>query len=133
MAFRFTLSSSSGIPYYRQIVNQVIFGVANGMLEPGEQLPTVRQLAVTLQVNLNTIAKAYSELELRGVVNTQQGTGTFISETSPELDPKEKEKGLERLCRTFLDEAAALGANTQEAITVLNQIEKKHQNNKTGR
>jgi GntR family transcriptional regulator len=133
MAFRFLLSSSSGVPYYRQIVNQVILGVANGVLEPGEQLPTVRQLAVSLQINLNTIAKAYNELELRGVVNTQQGTGTFISETRPELDPKEKEKGLERLCRTFLDEVAATGASTSEAIAALKEIEEKHKNVKKGR
>jgi GntR family transcriptional regulator len=118
------LSNSSGVPYYRQIVNHVIYGVANGILKPGERLPTVRQLAVDLQVNLNTIAKAYSELELRGIVNTQQGTGTFVSENSSELDPREKEKGIERLCSRFLDEVAAMGASSGEALTTLKKIEK---------
>lgn len=132
MAYKFSLSSSSGVPYYRQIVNQVIYGVANGIMQPGKQLPTVRQLAVTLEVNLNTIAKAYNELELRGIVNTQQGTGTFISESRPALKPGEKEKGLERLCRTFLDEAAALGASAQEVMSVLKKLKSDIKTLKTG-
>ncbi len=124
MAFIFTLSNSSGVPYYRQIVNHVIYGVANGMLKPGEKLPTVRQLAVDLQVNLNTISKAYSELEIRGIINTQQGTGTFVSESGAELDPAEKAKGIEMLCGRFLDEVAAMGVSTDEALSVLKKIEK---------
>lgn len=132
LAFTFTLSNSSGVPYYRQIVNQVIYGVANGMLKPGERLPTVRQLAVDLQVNLNTIAKAYSELELRGIVNTQQGTGTFVSEGGPGLDPREKARGIERLCREFLDEVAAMGVSTGEALSTLERIEKERANPRKG-
>jgi GntR family transcriptional regulator len=132
VAFAFTLSNSSGVPYYRQIVNHVIFGVANGMLKPGERLPTVRQLAVDLQVNLNTIAKAYSELELRGVINTQQGTGTFVSEGNTELDPREKERGIGRLCDTFLDQVAGMGVSTDEALAILRKIEKERKNSKRG-
>ncbi|MBD3320746.1 MAG: GntR family transcriptional regulator [Chitinivibrionales bacterium] len=125
MAFSFMLSNSSGVPFYRQIVNQVIYGVANGMLKPGERLPTVRRLAVDLQVNLNTIAKAYSELELRGILNTQQGTGTFVSDNNEGIDPGEKEKEIERLCSRFLDEVAAMGARSGDAIAVLRKIENK--------
>ena len=132
MAFKFTLNNSSGVPYYRQIVNQVIYGVVNSILEPGERLPTVRQLSVDLQVNLNTIAKAYGELELRGIVNTQQGTGTFISGNESTIDPVEKEKGLKRLCGTFLDEIAALGIKTEDALTTLKKIEKERRNLKKG-
>lgn len=130
MAFKFTLNNSSGVPYYRQIVNKVIYGVVNSILEPGERLPTVRQLAVDLQVNLNTIAKAYSELELRGIVNTQQGTGTFISGNKSAIDPIEKEKGLNRLCCTFLDEIASLGIKTGDAFSTLKKIEKERRNPK---
>lgn len=130
MAFKFKLNSSSGVPYYRQIVNQVIYGMANSILEPGERLPTVRQLAVDLQVNLNTIAKAYSELELRGFVNTQQGTGTFISDKKVSVDPEEKEKGLMRLCSTFLDEISTLGISTTEALNTLKKIEKERKKSK---
>ncbi len=132
MAFKFTLNNSSGIPYYRQIVNQVIYGVVNSIFEPGERLPTVRQLAVDLQVNLNTIVKAYSELELRGIVNTQQGTGTFISDNRSTVDPVEKEKGLNRLCSTFMDEISALGINTGDAFSTLKKIEKERRNPKKG-
>ena len=132
MAFKFTLNNSSGVPYYRQIVNQVTYGVVNAILEPGERLPTVRQLSVDLQVNLNTIAKAYSELELRGIVNTQQGTGTFISGNESTIDPKEKEKGLKRLCCTFIDEIATLGIKTEDAFTTLKKIEKERGNLKKG-
>jgi GntR family transcriptional regulator len=122
LAFTFTLSNSSGVPYYRQIVNQVIFGAANGLLKPGERLPTVRQLAVDLQVNLNTIAKAYSELEIRGIVHTQQGTGTFVSEINNEFRPEEKKKEIERLCNRFLDEIASMGISSKEVIPTLNKI-----------
>jgi GntR family transcriptional regulator len=132
LAFKFTLNNSSGVPYYRQIVNQVTYGVVNLILEPGERLPTVRQLSVDLQVNLNTIAKAYSELELRGIVNTQQGTGTFISGNEASIDPIEKEKGMKRLCSTFLDEIAALGIKTEDAFTTLKKIEKERRNLKKG-
>lgn len=132
MAFTLTLNSSSGVPYYRQIVNQVIFGIANGMLKPGQRLPTVRQLAVDLQVNLNTIVKAYSELEVRGIINTQQGTGTFVAESSDEVDPVEKQKGIERVCGAFLDELAALGISTTEAIATLKSIESQRRNTSQG-
>lgn len=122
MAFKFTLSNSSGVPYYRQIVNQVMYGVANDLLKPGERLPTVRQLAVDLQVNLNTIVKAYNELELRGVVNTQQGTGTFVSENGSLIDPQEKQKAIERVCSKFLDEIASMGLSNEEVATTLKKI-----------
>jgi GntR family transcriptional regulator len=111
-------------------VNHVIYGVANGLLQPGERLPTVRQLAVDLQVNLNTITKSYSELELRGIINTQQGTGTFVSEKSAGLDPEEKEKGIERLCCSFLDQLASMGVSINEALSTLKKIEKERNNPK---
>ena len=132
MSFKFTLNNKSGVPYYRQIVNQITYGVANKILSPGERLPTVRQLSVDLQVNLNTIAKAYSELELRGIVNTQQGTGTFISENESVVDPKEKEIGLKHLCCTFLDEIAALRIKTDDAFAALKKIELERMKPKKG-
>src|SRR4051812_17531702 len=78
-SFRFQLDLRSGVPAYRQIIDQVMVGVANGLLEPGSQLPTVRQLAVDLAVTPNTIARAYKEMELRGLIDTQQGIGSFVS------------------------------------------------------
>lgn len=78
---KFLLDYSSGVPVYRQIIDQIRFGIASGHLKLGEQLPTVRALAVELKVNLNTVSKAYKELEIKNILETQQGTGTFINET----------------------------------------------------
>src|ERR1700757_1675540 len=78
--FRFRLDLHSGVPVYRQIVDQVRGGVASGALAVGDQLPTVRQLAVDLSINPNTVVRAYRELEFGGLLETHQGTGTFISD-----------------------------------------------------
>jgi GntR family transcriptional regulator len=77
--FRFLLDLNSGVPVYRQIIDQVRGGIASGALAAGDQLPTVRQLAVDLEVNPNTVVRAYRELEFGGLLETHQGTGTFIS------------------------------------------------------
>ena len=73
--FPFQLDLRSGVPVYRQIIDQVMGGKASGLLLPGDQLPTVRQVAVDLSINPNTVVRAYRELEIRGVLETQQGTG----------------------------------------------------------
>ena len=78
-SFQFGLDLHSGVPVYRQIIDQVVGGIAASALAGGDQLPTVRQLAVDLAINPNTVIRAYRELEIRGVLETQQGTGTFIS------------------------------------------------------
>ena len=81
----FTLDTASGVPFYRQIIRRIADAVLAGTLPPGTRLPTIRSLASQLKINPNTIAKAYAELELRGIVTTQVGSGTFISE-NPEPD-----------------------------------------------
>ena len=86
MPVRFQLDTASGVPFYRQVIDQVLAGIATGALSRGERLPTVRALAVELAVNLNTVARAYKELEIRGVLATQQGSGTFVaSESMPDF------------------------------------------------
>src|SRR5208282_6703158 len=92
--FRFLLALHSGVPAYRQIIDQVRGGLASGALSPGDQLPTVRQLAVDLAVNPNTVVRAYRELEIRGVLETQQGTGTFISQKEVQRDEVERQRQL---------------------------------------
>ena len=87
---KFLLDYSSGVPIYRQIIDQIRFGIASGQLKLGEQLPTVRALAVELKVNLNTVSKAYKELEIRNILETQQGSGTFISQVGTEVSEKER-------------------------------------------
>src|SRR6476469_806912 len=93
----FRLDASSRVPRYRQIIDQVLLAVGDGRLRAGTQLPTVRQLAVDLSVNLNTVAKAYREMEIRGIVQTQQGNGTFVSKRRADRRPAERKKALEGL------------------------------------
>ena len=88
--FSFRLDLKSGVPVYRQIIDQVTGGMAAGALVAGDQLPTVRQVAVDLSINPNTVVRAYRELEIRGVLETQQGTGTFISRQKVKRDDAER-------------------------------------------
>jgi GntR family transcriptional regulator len=115
----FRLDSGSGVPFYRQVIDQVLLAVADGRLRPGERLPTVRQLAVDLSVNLNTIARAYREMEIRGIVETQQGTGTFVAHRKAEKKTAERRKALERLVDQALSSAAAQGFATEELAEAL--------------
>ena len=115
----FRLDPSSGVPFYRQIIDQVLLGVADGRLTPGGQLPTVRQLAVDLSVNLNTVAKAYREMEIRGIVETQQGTGTFLAARKPERRAKDRDKALQALLEQFLALAASRGFSAEDVSAAL--------------
>jgi GntR family transcriptional regulator len=119
----FRLNDRSGVPIYRQIQDLIRFGVASGRLLPGEQLPTVRALAVELAVNPNTVIRAYTELEREGVLRTEQGTGTFVSASSRAgLDPEERRDKLEGLCTEFLAQAARYGFSPDETIRVLRTL-----------
>lgn len=113
---KFNLDPKTGAPYYRQIIDQIRFGIAKGDLKIGEQLPTVRALAVELKVNLNTVAKAYKELEIQNVLETQQGTGTFISRDEVQLTEKEKNKKLEDICNEFSTIAFSYGFTIKDII-----------------
>src|SRR5512143_217255 len=110
----FTLDTSSGVPFYRQIIDKVLLAIADGRLRPGTQLPTVRQLAVDLSVNLNTVGKAYREMEIRGIVETQQGTGTFIATRRADRRPAERRRALDGLVDRFVALAAAGGFSLEE-------------------
>jgi DNA-binding transcriptional regulator YhcF (GntR family) len=89
------------------------------------QLPTVRSLAVDLKINPNTVAKAYNQLELRGIVTTQQGTGTFIADREVKMDDIERERILAELSKSFLTKAASYGFTLQEVVDHLREIESK--------
>ncbi len=123
----FKLDPKSGIPFYRQIIDQIRFGISRGNLKVGEQLPTVRALAVQLQVNLNTISKAYRELEIQNVLEKQQGTGTFIGQAVLEISPDERETKLENICSEFLSIASTYGFTVEE---IINELEKRKGDNK---
>ena len=120
----FTLDTASGVPFYRQIIRRIADAVLAGTLPPGTRLPTIRSLAIQLKINPNTIAKAYAELELRGIVTTQVGSGTFISENTPEPAQAERDTLLQNLLRRTVLEFAALGIQKDEIPAVLAKYKK---------
>jgi len=122
LPFRFSLDLRSGMPVYRQLIDQVRLGVASGTLAPGDQLPTVRQLAVDLAINPNTVLKAYRELELGGMLETHQGTGTFISEKKISRSDAERERQLAQLTGEFAARAGAAGFAVQELLDQLREL-----------
>jgi len=119
----FKLDYSSGVPVYRQIIDQIRFGIVSGQLKLGEQLPTVRALAVELKVNLNTVSKAYKELEIKNILETQQGTGTFINKTDDLVPEKERESKLKEICTQFSSAAFSYGFSLDEVMQELKKIE----------
>jgi GntR family transcriptional regulator len=121
--FRFALDLRSGVPVYRQVMDQVSGGVASGALRPGDQLPTVRQLAVDLSINPNTVIRAYRELEIRGMLDTEQGTGTFISGQKLRRDDAERQRSLNQLILEFLARAGSAGFTVEELIEQLQAMQ----------
>jgi len=120
--FQFRLDLHSGVPVYRQLIDQVRAGMASGALSSGDQLPTVRQLAVDLAINPNTVLRAYRELELGGLLETQQGTGTFITQKKPRRDDVERERQLNQLVGEFLARAGAAGFTAEELLKQLREL-----------
>jgi GntR family transcriptional regulator len=121
--FQFRLDLRSGVPVYRQIIDQVMAGIAAGALASGHQLPTVRQLAVDLSINPNTVLRAYRELEIRGILETQQGTGTFISRKKVKHDEVQRQRGLNQLAGEFAARTGASGFTLQELIERLQDMQ----------
>lgn len=119
--FAFRLDPESGVPVYRQLIDQVTGGMAVGALAAGHQLPTVRQVAVDLSINPNTVARAYRELEIRGVLETQQGTGTFISHQKVKRDDVERERQLAQLVADFVARAGAAGFTIEDLLEQLRE------------
>lgn len=113
---KFVLDYSSSIPIYRQIIDQIRFGIASGQLVLGEQLPTVRSLAVELKVNLNTVSKAYKELEIKNVLTTQQGTGTFINSVDFTLSDEERSRRLKEICSQCITAAHSYGFSIEDIV-----------------
>lgn len=113
------LDLHSGMPVYRQIMDQVRGGIASGALTAGDQLPTVRQLAVDLAINPNTVVRAYRELELGGLLETHQGTGTFISAQKMKRADAERERQLTQIVGDCVARAGAAGFTVEDLIEEL--------------
>jgi GntR family transcriptional regulator len=120
--FRFRLDSSTGVPVYRQIIDQVNLAIANGALRGGDQLPTVRQVAVDLAINPNTVLRAYREMEIRGTLTTQQGSGTFVTPQAVEADEAQRQARLSRLAAECAARAGAEGFGLDELLERLAEL-----------
>jgi GntR family transcriptional regulator len=111
----------SGVPFYRQIIDQIKSAIATGELGHGDRLPTVRQLAVDLKINPNTVGRAYTELELTGLVETQMGSGTFVGQRKVEQDDVERRRILDQICQEMLSRASSHGFTLDDILENLNQ------------
>ena len=121
-AFEFALDLHTGVPVYRQLMDQVRAGIASGALTGGDQLPTVRQLAVDLAINPNTVMRAYRELELGGLLETHQGTGTFIANKKVEKAAAERERQLGQMASEFAARAGAAGFTVEDLMDRLREL-----------
>ena len=125
MTIEIRLDLKSGVPFYRQVIDQVKAAIATESLSPGDRLPTVRQLAVDLSINPNTVSRAYTELELTGLVETQMGSGTFVGNRLVKPDDVEQRRMLDQLCQEFLSRASTLGFTLDDVLQNLEQRRKR--------
>ncbi len=121
--FRFRLDEHSGVPVYRQIIDQVRGGIASGALAAGDQLPTVRQLAVDLSINPNTVVRAYRELELGGLLESNQGSGTFIRTAEVQSSKQERARQLSQIVSDCVARAGAAGFTVQDLMEELREMD----------
>ena len=115
------ISVTDGVPIYRQIVNQIKYLVASGLLRPGEELPPIRTLALQLKVTPNTIVKAYDELESSGVIHGRRGAGTFVSDGRPVLAHEERQRIIEQRIDALLAEAHQLNFTADDILRLLRE------------
>jgi GntR family transcriptional regulator len=118
-AVNFTLDTINGAPIYRQIIQQIEYAILSGRMQPGDRLPTIRSLAVELKTNPNTIAKAYNELEIRGVLETQVGSGTYISDKKPVLEDDSLNRKIREVLGRFIQEMRDLGIERRELVRLI--------------
>ncbi|HZZ38554.1 MAG TPA: GntR family transcriptional regulator [Acidobacteriaceae bacterium] len=121
--FAFRLNAHSGVPVYRQLIDQVLSAVALGILRAGDQLPTVRQVAVDLAINPNTVMRAYREMEIRRILDTQQGAGTFVAEPAAEAPIEERARQMTQLVSEFVTRAGSLGFTIEELMQALRDLQ----------
>ena len=117
-----TINLTDGVPIYRQIINQVKYLVASRLLLPGEELPPIRTLALQLKVTPNTIVKAYGELEISGIIQKRQGSGTFVSEGRPQpVALRERRRVIEQRIDSLLAEAHQLNFTTDDILRMVRE------------
>ena len=116
-----TINVTDGVPIYRQIVNQVKYLAASGLIKAGEELPPIRTLALQLKVTPNTIVKAYHELEISGVVQKRHGSGTFVSDARPQLALRQRRRVIEQRIDALLAEAHQLNFTTDDVLRLVRE------------
>src|SRR5438128_7568357 len=121
--FDLRLDGASGVPVYRQLIDQILTAIASGKLAAGEQLPTVRQVAVDLAINPNTVMRAYRELEIRGILSTQQGTGTFITEQKVKAGEAQRRRRLSQMVGEMVARAGGEGFSLEEIEEALRDFQ----------
>jgi GntR family transcriptional regulator len=121
-SFQFKLDMQTGVPVYRQLIDQVMQAAASGTLLPGDQLPTMRQVAVDLSINPNTVIRAYRELEIREILSTQQGTGTFLTAKKVKQDEAQRQRRISQLVGEMVTRAGAEGFTVEELRDCLQDL-----------
>jgi GntR family transcriptional regulator len=116
-----TINMADGVPIYRQIVNQIKYLVASGLLQPDEELPPIRTLALQLKVTPNTIVKAYGELETAGVLHKRRGSGTYVSEGRQQMARRERQRIIEQRIDALLAEAHQLNFTAEEILQMIRE------------
>ena len=131
-SINFSLDPVNGAPIYRQIIQQIEYAILSGRMKSGDKLPTIRSLAVDLKTNPNTIARAYNELEIRGVLETQVGSGTYISDKKPLMEDDSLNRKIREVVARFIHELHDLGLDNRELIKIIESYikEVKNEHNK---
>ena len=119
----FSLDQDNRVPIYRQIIQQIEYAILSGRMKPGNRLPTIRSLAVELKTNPNTIAKAYGELEILGILETQVGSGTYISDKKPVVEEDSLNRKIREVLGRFMQEMRDLGVEKRELIKLISDFE----------
>jgi GntR family transcriptional regulator len=115
----FSLDPANAAPIYRQIIQQIEYAILSGRMRSGDRLPTIRSLAVELKTNPNTIAKAYGELEIRGILETQVGSGTYISDKKPVMEDDSLNRKIREVLGRFTHDMGDLGVEGRELVRLL--------------
>jgi len=124
----FALDNANGAPIYRQIIQQIEYAILSGRMRPGDRLPTIRSLAVDLKTNPNTIARAYSELEIRGILATQVGSGTYIADKKPVVEDDSLNRKIREVLTRFVQEMRDLGVEKRELVRLIETHIKEEKN-----
>ncbi|HUA65593.1 MAG TPA: GntR family transcriptional regulator [Alphaproteobacteria bacterium] len=117
----FQINPHSGVPVYRQMMDQVKYYVASGLLKPGDQLPSIRELAQKLAINPTTVVRVYNDLEHEGVIEMRHGKGAFVAETGRRMTAAERKQTLRRLARHLAVEAVQMGVPASQVLQAVRE------------